>query len=1106
MKKVLSLILVLCLMLTTVCVGSIAASAADGFSAGDVIYLQISNPFEWAQNSTLYTNFTAYSRADNNNQSTVIADADKTQVDPRTGVETVENNTLYKYTVTAADAGKTVMRFWRGNAEKLWNSSIVLRYEDYAKGTNVVVVTDWDDAGFLTVKYDYDLKATITLSKDKAEVGEAVNINLTLDTPAEGANLTYSIQANGTELSNTAAATFTPQANGVYPIYGIIAATDSSGKTLGVATAAATLTVGSFSFSAAKENSLYAFAGAGELNEESWIEVDGPHSGGYTFFMPSSVKESDDLTLYNTFSAPVVIDGTSVPPMGVAKFKAQAGKTYNATVGSSSASLKFKFSTAEAALFVNNPDSFDGKDLMTYLTDNKENSAAATGAYSENGGKVEVSEIKKIKGRGNTSWNADKKGFNVTFKSAVSVAGMPKTKKFSLISNFQDAALARNRILFDMADQVNVPYASDSRFIDFYVNGVYWGSYQMCQKIEAGKNALIDDVAEDDYLDAETGGVKTAFSFVTEIDPAPSADDFTVQPDSGVNLTIKSPELDSADPNATAVRSIIRKRYNTMWTKLTSNAADLNDYIDVDSLAKVYLINELGKNWDSGAGSFFFVYKPDQNGKYKFFASPVWDYDNSLGNANGVERDLSRLGITDYTLPTGWFSTLKGGNNSNNFLNKAAKQSVVMTAVYRVWFEDFLPAIEKLNGQNDESAYLYSAEIYQNYLRGSADMNYDIWDLVTNTSWIADHSSLKKISATYTYNPYHQVTGVTLHSDSTATRYDQYTFDGQYQYMLDWLNSRSAWISSQYIANYTPSEPPTEPQTEPPTEPETQAPTAAPEEPEPDLDLGNAIAAWVFDSKGKAEGDKLTEYGSSDGYNATIGTGVLTLSVTGDNPRALEWSAPEYGVTGAAMVPIMAAGSNNLWGSPYLLFTVPVKDYEDITFTAYLAGSNKCPASWQLSYSTDGATFTNVEGAAATITAENRKVLTGYFDKTALPKDLKADTLYLKLTPTSTTTVSGGDVSEKPSGGELALNYIVVNGKNSSYSGNLLGDADLDGTVSIVDATTIQKRLASLITFNKTQERLAEVDGDNAVTIVDVTCIQKWLASLPAPEGIGKPI
>ena len=1093
MKKALSLSLALLMILSAVFAGGISASAADGFAAGDVIYLQISNPSTWAQNSTLYVNFTEYSRADNNNQSIVIADADKTKYDPKTGVETVENNTLYKYTVTDADAGKTVMRFWRGNAEKLWNSSVAVTYENYRKGTNVAVVTDWENSGFLSIKYDLDLKATLSLSKDKVEAGEAVDITLTLDTPAQGANIAYSIQNGTTELSKTATASFTPAADGSYTFFGVVTATDNNGKVLGAASDIKTLTVGSFAFSSAKQDSLYAFAGTGDLNTESWIEADGPSSSGYTFFLPSSVKEGDEITLYNTFSAAVTIENLVIPSMGTAKFKPQAGRNYTASVGSSTANLTFKFSTAEAALFINNPASFDGKDLMTYLTDSKENSAAATGAFSDHNGAVTVSDIKKIKGRGNTSWNADKKGFNVTFQSAVSVAGMPKTKKFSLVSNFQDAALARNRILFDMADQVDVPYASDSRFIDFYVNGVYWGSYQMCQKIEAGKNALISDVDPDDYVDPDTGKTKENYSFVIEIDPSPSEDDISFTTNSDARLTLKAPEPASDDPNLPYVRGYVKNKYNTMWSKLTSNAEDLDDYIDINSLAKVYLINEMVKNWDSGAGSFFFVYKPDQNGSYKFFASPVWDYDNSLGNANGVASDLRRMGVNDYTLPSGWFSTLKGGYSGPNFLATAAKQSVVMNEVYRVWFEDFLPAIEKLNGTDDESPYLYSSDVYSDYLRGSADMNYDIWELVTNTSWIADHSSLKKITATYTYNQYHQVTGVSVAADKNATNYDQYTFDGQYDYMIDWLNSRAAWISSQYISNYTPSEPPTEPATEAPTD----APTEAPTEPPVDVDLNGAIAAWVFDSDGKTEGDKLTEYGNADdGYQATTGSGTLTLSVDGEKARALEWSAPEYGVTGTATVPIMAAGSKNLWGSPYLLFTVPAKDYEEFSFTAYLAGSNRCPASWQLSYSTDGESFTALDGAVATVTAANRKVLTAYFDNVALPKNLKADTLYLKLTPTSTTTVSGGDVSEKPSGGELALNYIVVKGKKSGEQEYKKGDVDLDGVVSVIDATTIQKNLASLLTLNELQMKLADTDGDGYVTVLDATRIQKWLASL----------
>ena len=70
----------------------------------------------------------------------------------------------------------------------------------------------------------------------------------------------------------------------------------------------------------------------------------------------------------------------------------------------------------------------------------------------------------------------------------------------------------------------------------------------------------------------------------------------------------------------------------------------------------------------------------------------------------------------------------------------------------------------------------------------------------------------------------------------------------------------------------------------------------------------------------------------------------------------------------------------------------------------------------------------------------------------------------------------------------------------------ILGDVDGDGEVTIVDATYIQRKLASIpipFEFNNT---VADVDKDGEVTIIDATFIQRFLANLLAPDGIGEPI
>ena len=96
--------------------------------------------------------------------------------------------------------------------------------------------------------------------------------------------------------------------------------------------------------------------------------------------------------------------------------------------------------------------------------------------------------------------------------------------------------------------------------------------------------------------------------------------------------------------------------------------------------------------------------------------------------------------------------------------------------------------------------------------------------------------------------------------------------------------------------------------------------------------------------------------------------------------------------------------------------------------------------------------------------------------------------------------------------------YAVKDGMQESYTAGfnyfvpapavdmLLGDVDGDGTVTIIDATYIQRKLASIPIPFEINETIADTDDDGSITILDATFIQRWLASLPANDNIGKPI
>lgn len=590
----------------------------------------------------------------------------------------------------------------------------------------------------------------------------------------------------------------------------------------------------SFSVSAApadaadyiKDNMLYAHAVTDETETESWhhwqhadsyrdydeedmeelglVEGEGVSEEKY-FFLPSSVAE-DKVVIMNTYSESVTIGDTTIPAGGTAEVPYNTEDSYTVTAGGETHTLKFMRSTAEASIYINNPDADgDGTDLLTYLSEDKENEAKATGAIVDDEGNVDNTPIKKVKGRGNTTWLKNKKPFNVNYDSAVSIDGMEKTKKLSLLANYQDSALIRNRFLQDLSDAVGMPYASDSRFVDLYMNGEYLGSYQITQKVDIGKNNLVPEIDDDTHLN-EDGTLKEEFPFICEVDSSAGDGDYYIKTSSArCKLTLKGPELKDDEPYYDEVLNIAKTKFDNMYNAVRTNSKNMADHVDIDSLTKIMLINELGKNWDVGVSSLYFVYKQAEDGSWKFFASPVWDYDNSLGNATGVEWDLRSMGVDDYEEPTGWWVQYKPGASPNNksakytILGWAARNATIMNHAAQVWFNEFVPAIETFNSKNVEVGELYSSDVYYGYLEGTAAMNYQLGWRMNTGDWICDHSALRTGTFDVATSKY-----VEAKEDTT---YDVTKFEDQYRYTVDWMNSRVAWLSAQFIADYVPTTP-----------------------------------------------------------------------------------------------------------------------------------------------------------------------------------------------------------------------------------------------------------------------------------------------------------
>ena len=229
--------------------------------------------------------------------------------------------------------------------------------------------------------------------------------------------------------------------------------------------------------------------------------------------------------------------------------------------------------------------------------------------YDENGNLIKE-ELGSLKGRGNTSWQFyDKKPYNITFDDAIEVFGMDEARKWCLLANETDPYFISNALVFDLASGLDLSFVPEYRFVNLYIDGEYNGLYQICEKIETGKNRL---------------NLKGSDAFFLETDLNMTTDkigDYFIT--SGNNIF----EFQYPEKNNKESIERIREELEVLEADLKDlNSNHWKDKIDIDSWARVYLIDELFENVDGGFCSVF-LYK-DENGR--FVRGPIWDYDRSF--------------------------------------------------------------------------------------------------------------------------------------------------------------------------------------------------------------------------------------------------------------------------------------------------------------------------------------------------------------------------------------------------------------------------------------------------------------------------------------------
>ncbi|BCD98203.1 CotH kinase family protein [Marinagarivorans cellulosilyticus] len=282
----------------------------------------------------------------------------------------------------------------------------------------------------------------------------------------------------------------------------------------------------------------------------------------------------------------------------------------------------------------------------------------------------------KIRGRGNSTWDFDKKPYRLRLEKSTSLLGMAANKHWVFLANMADKTLIRNDVAFTFSRALGSEFTVADRHIELILNGHYEGVYQLVEHIRLAKNRInlpeLDAEEEDPQRITGSYLLEVDFRMATDLCNFPEASNIFPTCVDGVNtdreetycfdslhdmppICAKDPDelLDEArEPQRSYLQQYLSDTEGALFgPSFTDPGLGYAAYIDVASAVDYYIINEYFKNVDGGVASFFMYKKRD--GKLHF--GPIWDFDFGMGN---VSYSTVHLTAGWHLRNTPWFARL----------------------------------------------------------------------------------------------------------------------------------------------------------------------------------------------------------------------------------------------------------------------------------------------------------------------------------------------------------------------------------------------------------------------------------------------------------------
>ena len=245
-------------------------------------------------------------------------------------------------------------------------------------------------------------------------------------------------------------------------------------------------------------------------------------------------------------------------------------------------------------------------------------------------GSAEAPLALQIKGRGNHTWyDFDKKPYRLKLDKKAELMGMKRSKHFVLLANCE----ARSRSLYKdvlglwLSQKMGLEWTPAIKPVELVINGDYRGLYNLAEQVRVDPDRV--NVVEQD--DEETDPDLITGGWLVEIDNYAEEGQVVITSKvdgKQIRFTPKTPEVLSDEQ-----REYLTNLVTTVDSLICvedKNDQGWEEYVDIDALARYYLVNEIMHDVEAFAGSCYWHKQRGKNTKIVF--GPVWDFGWALEN------------------------------------------------------------------------------------------------------------------------------------------------------------------------------------------------------------------------------------------------------------------------------------------------------------------------------------------------------------------------------------------------------------------------------------------------------------------------------------------